>query len=143
MFSFNQPLDAGLLLGLAALTANAQTPPALTATPPVRRPFASPDTPRQTERIRAADIKHIKAELDLDGQKQEVRGTVTHTLTPLHPYLTSLDLDCGPKLKVSRVTFGPYAEACKFATKREKRSITFEKPYGPDDTVDLAITYSG
>src|SRR5208283_5447920 len=143
MFRFNQPLGAGLLLGLAALTANWQSPPALTATPPVRRPFASPDTPRQTERIRAADIKHIKAELDLDGQKQGVRGTVPPPLTPVHPYLTSLDLDCGPKLKVSRVTVGPHAAACKFATKGEKLSITFDKPYGPDDTVDLAITYSG
>ena len=143
MLRFNQPLAAGLLLGLAALTANAQTPPASPAAPPARRPFASPDTPRQTERIREADIKHIKAELVLDGQKQEVRGTVTHTLSPLHPYLTSLDLDCGPKLKVSRVTVGPHAAACKFATKGEKLSITFDKPYGPDDTVDLAITYSG
>ena len=143
MLRSNQPLAAGLLLGLAALTANAQTPPASPAAPPARRPFASPDTPRQTERIREADIKHIKAELVLDGQKQEVRGTVTHTLSPLHPYLTSLDLDCGPKLKVSRVTVGPQAAACKFATKGEKLSITFDKPYGPDDTVELAITYSG
>ncbi|HMF35164.1 MAG TPA: M1 family metallopeptidase, partial [Isosphaeraceae bacterium] len=143
MLRFNQPLGAGLLLGLAALTASAQSPPAGPATPPARRPFASPDTPRQTERIREADIKHIKAELVLDGQKQEVRGTVTHTLTPLHPYLTWLDLDCGPKLKVSRVTVGPHAAACKFATKGEKLSITFDKPYGTDDTVDLAITYSG
>ncbi|MGZ3392062.1 MAG: hypothetical protein ACXVCF_21040, partial [Isosphaeraceae bacterium] len=61
MLRFNQPLAAGLLVGLAGLTANAQTPPASPAAPPARRPFASPDTPRQTERIREADIKHIKA----------------------------------------------------------------------------------
>ena len=95
MLRFNQPLAVVPLMGLAALTANAQAPPAGPASPPARRPFAGPDTPRQTERIREADIKHIKAELVLDGQKQEVRGTVTHTLSPLHPYLTSLDLDCG------------------------------------------------
>ena len=143
MLRFNQPLAVVLLLGLAVLTANAQTPPAGPASPPARRPFASPETPRQTERIREADIKHIKAELVLDGQKQEVRGTVTHTLSPLHPYLTSFDLDCGLKLEVSRVTVGPHAAACKFATKGEKLSITFDRPYGPDDTVDLAITYRG
>ncbi len=82
-------------------------------------------------------------ELTLDAKKQEIHGTVTHTMTPLHPYLTSLELDCGPRLKVSRVTVGPHAAACKFTTKGEKLSITFDKPYGPEDTIDLAITYSG
>jgi aminopeptidase N len=143
MHRYIQPLAIGLLLGLATPNAPAQTPPAGPAAPPARRPFASPDTPRQTERIREADIKHIKAELVLDDKKQEVHGTVTHTLSPLHPYLTSLDLDCGSKLKVSRVTVGPHAATCKFVAKGEKLSITFDKPYGPDDTVALAITYSG
>ena len=136
----NQPVVAALFLGLASVTATAQTPP---TGPPARHPFASPDTPRQTERIRKADIKHIKAELVLDAKKQEIHGTVTHTLTPLHPYMTSLELDCGPKLKVSQVTVGPRKAACKFTTKGEKLAITFDKPYGTDDTIDLAITYSG
>ena len=47
-----------------------------------------PARPGSTERIRFFDVKHIKAELTIDTQKREVRGMVTHTLSPLHPYLT-------------------------------------------------------
>ena len=125
-------------------TATAQSPPAGTPPAPARRPFAKPDAPRQTERIREVDIKHIKAELTLDTEKKEVRGTVTHTLTPLHPYLTRVELDCGPKLKVSKVTAGPQrGRRASSSTKGEKLSITLDKPYGPDDTIDLAISYAG
>ena len=62
---------------------------------------------------RTVDVKHIKALLTIDAQKREVRGTVVHTLSPLHPYLTRLDLDCGPKLRVSRVSAGPKAATCR------------------------------
>ena len=57
----------------------------------------SPGRPGKTERIRFFDVKHIKAELTLDTKKREVRGTVTHTLSPLHPYLKQVELDCGSK----------------------------------------------
>ena len=60
--------------------AQAAAPPA-----PPRRPFAKPGTPRKPERLRFVDIKHIKAELTLDAKKREVRGTVTHTVTPPAP----------------------------------------------------------
>jgi aminopeptidase N len=109
----------------------------------MRRPFATADTPPQKGRICEVDIKHIKAELTIDVKKQELHGTVTHTLTPLHPYLTSIELDCGPELKVSQVTAGKNAAPCKFASKGEMLSITLDKPYGPEDTFDLAISYSG
>jgi aminopeptidase N len=94
-------------------------------------------------RIRDVDIKHIKAELRLDAKKQEVRGKVTHTLTPLHPYLTTVELDCGPKLLVSGVTVGAKATPCKFVIKSDKLTITLDKPYGTSDTIDVAVTYSG
>ena len=74
-------LAIGLILLTSAWTATAQTPPGAPPAP-ARRPFAKPDTPRQTERIREVDIKHIKAELTLDLGKKEVRGTVTHTPDP-------------------------------------------------------------
>ena len=67
-----------------------------------RRPFAKPGTPRQEERIRYVDVKHVKAELTLATKQKEVRGTVTHTLSPLHPYLTRVELDCAPELKVTQ-----------------------------------------
>jgi aminopeptidase N len=136
-------LGSTLLIALFSFSGLAQQLPPGAGPSPARRPFATPDTPRQTGRIRQADIKHIKAELFLDAHKKEVHGTVTHTLVPLHPYLTSLDLDIGPKLTVSKVVAGPHSAPCKFAVKGEKLSVTFDKPYGPDDTVDLAITYAG
>ena len=71
---------------------------------PGRRPFAKPGTPRREERIRYFDVKHVKAELTLATKQKEVRGTVTHTLSPLHPYLTRVELDCAPELKVTKVT---------------------------------------
>ena len=49
---------------------------------PKRRPFAKAGTPRRTERIRFFDVKHIKAELTIDTRKREVRGVVTHSLSP-------------------------------------------------------------
>src|SRR5262245_15988119 len=69
-----------------------------------RRPFAKPGTPRREERIRYFDVKHIKAELSLATKQKEIRGTVTHSLSPLHPFLTRIELDCAPELKVTRVT---------------------------------------
>ncbi|MFO0892051.1 MAG: M1 family aminopeptidase [Isosphaeraceae bacterium] len=111
--------------------------------PPPRRPFATPDTPRQAGRIREADIKHLRAELTLDPAKKSVRGTVTHTLTPLHPYLTSVSFDIGPKLKVSRVTAGPDGAECHHEIRKEKLAVTLDKPYGPGDTVEVRIDYEG
>jgi aminopeptidase N len=110
---------------------------------PERRPFAKAGTPRRTERIRFFDVKHIKAELLIDTKKREVRGTVTHSLSPLHPYLKQLELDCGPQLKVSRVTVGPKGNPCTFATKDSKLAVTLDKAYGLGDTIDLAIEYTG
>jgi aminopeptidase N len=127
---------------LASNTLAQEAAPAPDA-PPARRPFAKPDTPRRTERIRFVDIKHIRAELSVDARKREIKGVVTHTLSPLHPYLTRLELDCGEKLKVNKVTVGARSAPCTFATKDSKLLITLDKPYGPDDTIDLAISYSG
>ena len=67
-----------------------------------RRPFATaghapPDRADPRGRYQAH-----QGRVDPRRQKKEVHGTVTHTLTPLHPYLTTIDLDCGPKLKVSQ-----------------------------------------
>ena len=67
--------------------------------PTVAGRFPSPGHPARAERIRFFDVKHIKAALAIDTKKREVRGTVTHTLSPLHPYLTQVELDCGPALK--------------------------------------------
>jgi aminopeptidase N len=110
---------------------------------PTRRPFAKAGTPQQTERIRFVDIKHIKAELAIDTKNRTIRGKVTHTFSPLHPYLTQVELDCGPRLKVTKVTLGIKASLCAFETKHDKLSIKLDKAYGLDDTLELTVAYHG
>ena len=113
---------------------------------PGRRPFAKPGTPRREERIRYVDIKHIKAELTLDAKQKQVRGTVTHTLSPLHPYLTHVEFDCAPELKVNKVTKAAQdgrAVPCKFESGGGKLTVTLDKAHGPGDTIDLAVDYTG
>jgi aminopeptidase N len=113
---------------------------------PVRRPFAKPGTPRREGRIRYVDIKHIKGELTLDAKLKQVRGTVTHTLSPLHPYLTEVELDCAPELKVNKVTKAAQdgrPVPCKFKAGGGKLTVTLDKAHGPDDTLDLVVGYTG
>jgi aminopeptidase N len=106
-----------------------------------RRPFAKPGTRRQVERVRTFDVRHIKGELTLDTKKSEIRGTVTHTIAPLHPGLDSLTLDCGADLKVSRVAVG--SKSCTFDHKGDELAITLDRSYGLDEPFDLAVTYAG
>jgi aminopeptidase N len=123
--------------------ARAQTSPASSPQSPARKPFAKPGTPAQTERIRFFDVKHIKAELTIDTKKREVRGTVTHTMSALHPYLTQVVLDCGPKLRVTKVTAGPKAVPCTFNARADSLTIKLDRAYRADESFDLAITYAG
>ena len=111
----------------------------------LHKPFAKPDTPKQTERIRTFDVKHIRADIRLDTKASEIRGTVTHTITPLHASLATVTLDCAGELKVSKVTSGVKGSpnTCKFEQKNEALIIALDRPYGPEETLDLAVTYSG
>ena len=101
------------------------------------RPFAKPGTPRREERIRYFDVKHIKAELTLATKQKEIRGTVTHSLSPLHPFLTRIELDCAPELKVTKVTKlvkGGSPVTCSFVATDGKLIVTLDKAHGPGDT---------
>jgi aminopeptidase N len=110
---------------------------------PARRPFAAPGTPPKPERLRFVDVRHVKAELTLDVKKREVRGTVTHTVRPLHPFLKTIELDCGKALEIKRITLGPDRAPCTFRHDGDTLAITLDKPRGPDDTIELAIEYAG
>jgi aminopeptidase N len=134
-----------LAASLPGIAAQAQNRPPGRRPPSDRKPFAKPGTPRQAERIRFFDVKHIKAEITLDPAKEQVKGKVTHTLSPLHPYLTEIELDSGPALKVSRVVAGNPPVPCQFTAdpKTGKLKIELDKGYGPNDTFDLVIEYSG
>ena len=137
----------GALIVTAATLLNpmawAQNPAPGGRAAPTRRPFAKAGTPRQSERLRHFDVKHIKAELTLDTKKREVRGAVTHTLSPLHPYLTKVQLDCGSALKVTKATVGDKAATWAYSAKDAKLSVVLDKAYEIGETFDLAIEYAG
>ena len=124
-----------------AAPSTAQPPDPTASGPSARRPFARPGAIRQAERVRTFDVKHIKGELTLDIKKGEIRGTVTHTIAPLHPGLDTVTLDCGADLKVSRVAIGPVA--CNYSQKGDELAVTLDHAYGPDRAFELAITYAG
>jgi aminopeptidase N len=130
-------------VGVSRVDAWAQATDSANRPAPTRHPFAKPGTPQQSERIRFVDVKHIKAELALNTKKREVRGTVTHTMSPLHPYLTQVTLDCGSKLVVNKVSIGPKAVPCTFTIKDSKLTVTLDHAYDAGKTFELAITYSG
>ena len=109
--------------------------------PPARQPFAKPGTKAQSERVRTFDVKHVKGEITLDTKKLELRGAVTHTIVPLHPAFDSLTLDCGQGLKVSKVSAN--GAACGFDHKGDQLVVALDRAYMPDETIDLAVYYSG
>jgi aminopeptidase N len=108
-----------------------------------RPPFVKAGTPRQRERIRFFDVKHIKAKLVVDTANHQLSGVVTHTISPLHPLLTEVELDCGPELKITKVSVGTSAAACAFGVKERKLTIKLDRSYSPADTLDVAVEYSG
>ena len=77
------------------------------------------------------DVKHIKAELTLDPQEREVRGTVTHTLTPLHPYLNRSTSTADPSSRSPRSPSVQAAQTCTSRPRASKLSITLDRAYGP------------
>jgi aminopeptidase N len=108
-----------------------------------RPPSVKAGTPRQAERIRFFDVKHIRAKLDVDTANHKVSGVVTHTISPLHPFLNQVELDCGPDLNVTKVSIGKVAKPCRFEIVRGKLTIKLDRPYNPAEIFDLAIEYSG
>ena len=109
-----------------------------------KRPhFVKSGTPRKSERIRFFDVKHIKVELAVDTANHKVSGVVTHTISPLHPFLTQVELDCGPDLKIRNVTAGAGAAPCTFKVANGTLLIELGKSYKPGELLDLAVEYSG
>jgi aminopeptidase N len=143
-----------LVLVVPLIVASASPASAQLNRPGVRRapgasrvPFASADAVKQTERIRTFDVIHIKGELTIDTKESQIRGTVTHTITPLYPGMNTLAIDCASELKVSKVAVKGKDQAkatdCKFEHKKEVLTVTLDRSYKPDETFDVMVTYSG
>lgn len=129
-----------LVVALASCAASARAQAPLGE---ARKPFAEPGTPRRTERIRSYDVRHVKAELTLDMEKDSLAGAVTHTVAPLHAPLARMDLDCGPALKVSRVTLGTGGAEVPFKHEGETLAITLDPPKPAGEPFDVTVAYSG
>jgi aminopeptidase N len=130
------------------LAAGAASPVALGQSAPAgagakHSPFVKAGTPRQSERIRFFDVKHIKAKLAVDTANHKVSGVVTHTISPLHPFLSQVELDCGADLTVTKVSAGTSGAPCTFSVTNGKLTIKLDKSYGPADTLLVAVEYSG
>jgi aminopeptidase N len=110
---------------------------------PRRPPFVKAGTPRNRERIRFFDVKHIKAKLVVDTVNHQLSGVVTHTISPLHPLLSTVELDCGPDLKITKVSAGTTAAPCTFGVKEGTLAIRLDRSYGPGEDLDVAVEYSG
>ncbi|WP_337175869.1 M1 family aminopeptidase [Paludisphaera sp.] len=108
-----------------------------------RRPFARPGPPRPVERVRSYDVRHIKAVLTLDMEKDSLAGAVTHTIAPLRATLSRMALDCGPALEVSRVTVGPGGDEAPFQHVDETLVITLDPPRPAGEPFDVTVAYSG
>ena len=79
------------------------------------------------------DVLHIKGDLTLDTKASQIRGTVTHTISPLFPGMNTLSLDCASELKVTKVTVKAKDQDqdkpadCKFEHKNETLAITLDR----------------
>ena len=63
---------------------------------------------------------------------------MTHTLSPLHPFLIAAELDCGPELEGEEGDGRQHRPfPCPFTIKDGTLAVTLDKPYGPGDTLDL------
>ncbi|HEY9421563.1 MAG TPA: M1 family aminopeptidase, partial [Thermoanaerobaculia bacterium] len=106
-----------------------------------REPFSPPETPPKYMPPRQYDLQHLRLDLSFDWDKRSVSGTATNTLAPLLPGLQTLVFH-GDGLDVRKVRVG--GAELPFTANPEARSFTvrLDRPYGPQDRLEVAIDYS-
>jgi aminopeptidase N len=87
------------------------------------------------------DVLHIKLEVSFDLAGKAVRGTATHTVSPLTDGLDHLVLDC-VELTVEGVTDGK-GRVLPFDWDGEKLTIAFPKPLGAGHPIEVSVRYHG
>jgi aminopeptidase N len=100
--------------------------------------------PPRSVRSRDVDQRHIRLELVLDWEHQEVRGRATETLAPFAP-LEELVLDAA-EMKIDQVALAddqgnPKEKKLKFNACGDKLGITLDRRYQPDEVIRLVIDY--
>ncbi len=84
-------------------------------------------------------VIHYRIEVSFDEAAKSVSGITTTTLTPFLPDLTTIEFDA-EKLNVLGVSLG--RTPLHFAVLPKKLAITLDRPYGPGDTLTIAVTYT-
>ena len=131
--------DARSLVDVGRGTASRPGPAQRTGPAP---PFAKPGTPATNDPILRRQA--YQGQAGRRYRESPGSGVVTHTISPLHPILSEVELDCGPDLKVTKVTRGSQQAQCTFGVKAAESSRSSStRPYGPADTLDVAVEYSG
>jgi aminopeptidase N len=89
---------------------------------------------------RLADIRHIVLELHVVPEKQTLRGTVTHFLTPIGAPLNRMVFNLC-ELTVDAVKIG--GREAKFHHEGGTLEVFVTPPAPPDKEMDISITYHG
>ncbi|HEV2845728.1 MAG TPA: hypothetical protein VG477_12830, partial [Thermoanaerobaculia bacterium] len=106
-----------------------------------REPFSPPDTPPKYMPARQYDLQHVRLDLAFDWDERSVSGTATNTLAPLLPGLQTLVFH-GDGLDVQRVRVGGAERPFTIDPKSRSFTVRLDRPYGPQDRLEVAIDYA-
>ncbi len=127
-------LPAASLLALALLAGVAAAPAAASD-------FAPEGTPVRYMPTRQFDLQHLRLDLTFDWDAKSVAGTATNVLVPLLPGLTSVVLDAA-ELDVRKVRVNGAERPFALDPQAETLTVQLDRPYGPNDRLEVAVDYS-
>lgn len=105
-----------------------------------RREFRLPGTPVRYPPDRVADISHVRLELRVDPEKETLRGTATHRLSPIGQPLRRLPFDL-VGLTVDGVTSG--GRDLRFHHEGGVLDVYFDRAVPVGRELEVAIAYHG
>jgi aminopeptidase N len=105
-----------------------------------RKPFQPAHVEPQWPRDRAADIRHIKLEVELDFERKRITGTATHRLAAILDDLKQLEFDAA-ELDINAVRVGD--ERASFEARDGKVRVTLPHPLKAGAEIEVTIAYSG
>jgi aminopeptidase N len=108
---------------------------------PERAPFSPPDTPPKYMPSRQYDLQHLRLDLSFDWDQRSVSGIATNILAPLLPGLQTLVFH-GEGLDIQRVRVGGVERPFTADPGSQSFKVTLDRPYGPQDRLEVAIDYS-
>ena len=86
------------------------------------------------------DVEHYRIKTSFDRATKTVTGETTVTFKPLTSNFSIVEFD-QVGLNFKSVVLDSGATPLRFRTASEKIAVTLDKPYGPNDTVSVRMTY--